>query len=88
MTESSPETNGAASFGHLVGGYSAGYYGYLWSEVFACDMFRVFKVLNPISKTIQKTWTKIEYSVDVTTGRSRSRTRKEVSSNYFGDRWT
>jgi thimet oligopeptidase len=38
-----------ASFGHLVG-YQAGYYGYMWSLVYASDMFSRFKqqgLLNP-----------------------------------------
>ena len=45
-----PGTLFPAAFGHLVGGYAAGYYGYMWSEVLALDMLSGFhgKLMNPV----------------------------------------
>jgi len=40
-----PETFFHASFGHLTG-YEAGYYGYQWSLVYACDMFQRFREMG------------------------------------------
>jgi thimet oligopeptidase len=36
-------------FGHIAGGYAAGYYGYMWAEVLALDMLSGFKgrLMNP-----------------------------------------
>ncbi len=48
MYDAVPGTYFQASFGHLMG-YQAGYYGYLWSLVYAEDMFQRFKELGMLS---------------------------------------
>ena len=47
-----------ASFGHLVD-YEAGYYGYLWSKVYAQDMYSVFKENGVLDRETGRRFRKI-----------------------------
>lgn len=38
-----PGTHPQSGFEHIMGGYDAGYYGYLWSKVYAQDLFTRFQ---------------------------------------------
>ncbi|MDG1137198.1 MAG: Zn-dependent oligopeptidase, partial [Phycisphaerales bacterium] len=48
MYTHTPGSHFQGSFGHLTG-YQAGYYGYMWSLVYAQDMFQRFKELGMLS---------------------------------------
>ena len=41
-----------ASFGHLMGGYDAGYYGYLWAKVYALNIVDEFKKKGMTDRTL------------------------------------
>lgn len=50
LFEPAPDSHFEASFGHLIG-YAAGYYGYLWSRVYADDMFSRFQSSGIFDRT-------------------------------------
>ena len=58
LTEPIEGSQPQATFGHLMG-YDAGYYGYLWSKVYAEDMFTVFEqagLTSPIAGARYRKW--------------------------------
>ncbi|GMK53814.1 hypothetical protein CspeluHIS016_0104000 [Cutaneotrichosporon spelunceum] len=49
VTTKGEYVGGQSGFAHIVGGYAAGYYGYLYSLVFAADMFETVFSKDPMS---------------------------------------
>ena len=46
-----PGTHFAGTFSHIISGYTAGYYGYMWSQVLALDMLSTFdgNLMDPVT---------------------------------------
>lgn len=51
-------THFPATFGHMMHGYAAGYYGYLWSKVYAEDMFSEFEKKGILNASLGKKYRK------------------------------
>jgi thimet oligopeptidase len=73
-----PGTHFAATFGHLMGGYDAGYYGYLWAEVFADDMFARFAEEGILSAEVGRKYR------DVILSRGRSEEPDALLREFLG----
>ncbi|MDR3550729.1 MAG: Zn-dependent oligopeptidase [Candidatus Babeliales bacterium] len=72
-----PEDHMYASFGHLTG-YAAKYYGYMWSKVFALDLFDEIKKHGLLNPEIGK-----KYVADVI-GKGGSQDPDELLKNFLG----
>ena len=46
------DINHLAAFGHLLGGYDAAYYGYIWAEIIGDDLFSRFENEGVLSKLV------------------------------------
>jgi Zn-dependent oligopeptidase len=46
------DTNPAASFGHIMGGYESRYYGYQWALVYSSDLFTEFQKHGLLNKEV------------------------------------
>ena len=73
----SPEDHTFASFGHLTG-YGAKYYGYLWSKVFALDLFAEIKKTGLLNPEIGRRY--VQYVI----GRGGSADPNELLRDFLG----
>jgi len=46
------DVNHLGAFGHLLGGYDAAYYGYLWADIIGDDLFSRFEKEGVLSKSV------------------------------------
>ncbi|KAF8128561.1 hypothetical protein EV363DRAFT_1432961 [Boletus edulis] len=54
LVQGSEDKPGQGTFGHIVGGYDAGYYGYTYSLVFAADMYATVFKKAPLDPALGK----------------------------------
>jgi len=78
QTPVTPGTLPQAGFDHIMGGYDAGYYGYLWAEVIAQDFFSVFEKNGIFDKATGKKFREEILSVGGTYD------EEEIVENFLG----
>lgn len=76
----SDQDHSYASFDHLTS-YGAKYYGYLWAQVFACDIFDTIKKRNQAGESLQSIG--VSY-VDAIISKGGARDPLELLKNFLG----
>ncbi|MDB3983416.1 Zn-dependent oligopeptidase [Acidimicrobiia bacterium] len=75
------DTNHLGAFGHLLGGYDAAYYGYLWADIIGDDLFSRFEDEGVLSKEVG-----IEYKTKIlSVGGSKG--AEEMVEDFLGRKW-
>ena len=75
------DTNHLAAFGHLLGGYDAAYYGYLWAEIIGDDLFSRFEDEGILSNSVG-----VEYKNKILKPGGTTSAEKMVE-NFLGRKW-
>ena len=75
------EVNHLASFGHMLGGYDAGYYGYLWAEIIGDDLFSRFEEEEVLSSLVGKDYR------DQILSHGGSKDANELVKDFLGRDW-
>ena len=75
------DTNHLAAFGHLLGGYDAAYYGYLWAEIIGDDLFSRFEDEGVLSNSVG-----VEYKNKILQPGGTTSAEKMVE-NFLGRKW-
>jgi thimet oligopeptidase len=74
---SDPRDHFYTSFGHLTG-YGARYYGYMWSKVFAHDLFNEIKKIGLLDPSIGRKY------VDAVIGKGGSKDPNDLLKDFLG----
>ena len=75
------DTNHLGAFGHLLGGYDAAYYGYLWADIIGDDLFSRFENEGILSKEVG-----IDYKNKILSVGG-SRDAEEMVQDFLGREW-
>ncbi|MFZ2957569.1 MAG: M3 family metallopeptidase [Candidatus Ozemobacteraceae bacterium] len=71
-------THPQASFGHLMGGYDSGYYGYLWARIISSDLFSEFEKKGLTDPTVGRKYR------DLILAKGRTEDPAEQVQEYLG----